>query len=662
LFSLEKWLRKLTIEAEAMSDDPKTAWKAAKEIASGLYHHHKKAISMKMRKRDGSLAKTDLENLEVWTPHFTKLYNRIEETRYDPTLLEELTPIAQDHTIGEAPTIDEVQQAFKKMQYEKSPGLNGIPTEAFKNLQGDGLLALYNEIIKVWDDPSYIPKEWTAIKMTILPKKGDLHNPNKWRGIALGDIAAKCIASIITLRLTHHISRHGIEEQCGCLFHKGCTDATFSMKSALQTLKEHGHSTYVLFVDLVKAFDTANRALLWKILEIYGVPTNTIRVIEKLHTNVSYQLNIGDHKTMIPSTVGVKQGDNLGPILFIILMNAVAETLNKKWDFATPDFRRHSNRGKPALGKAQNPKTKGTKFTVTSSYYVDDSAYIFLNRLDLERASKLIVSHYQRFGLTVHRGDNRDAKPESKTEMMFIPGYGQSATPADTAIIELDEHQFFGVCNQFKYLGTTFDSSLDDSIDVKARINKAKGAFATMARFLKDENISRSLRTRLYEATVVNIMLFGCESWALKIDDRQRLEAAHHTFLRSMRNISMLEVKEQRIKNDDIRQQMENCYSIAQIMELRRARWLEKIANMDETRNPRKLLQAWTPQARLRGRPYQTIGRGYRHTVEHYLKTEPEFSNWLPIARDHPHYWRDWVEGKLKLKKGTYRPLKKRRN
>lgn len=77
-----------------------------------------------------------------------------------------------------------------------------------------------------------------------------------------------------------------------------------------------------------------------------------ITVIRKLHTDVMYQLAVGDHKARIPSTVGVIQGDNLGPILFIILMNAVAETLNKIRTFATPDFRCHNNRGKPSLGKA----------------------------------------------------------------------------------------------------------------------------------------------------------------------------------------------------------------------------------------------------------------------------------------------------------------------
>ena len=47
-----------------MNADPHTVWKACKEIAVGLFGHHKNTVSMKMRKQDGNY--TDLENAEVF--------------------------------------------------------------------------------------------------------------------------------------------------------------------------------------------------------------------------------------------------------------------------------------------------------------------------------------------------------------------------------------------------------------------------------------------------------------------------------------------------------------------------------------------------------------------------------------------------------------------
>ena len=88
------------------------------------------------------------------------------------------------------------------------------------------------------------------------PKTGDLSNPNKWRGRTLGDIAAKLISSIIAHQLTQHLCKFGMDEQCGSLFGKGCVDATFTLKKALQQLQEQGQDTHVLFVDLVKAYDS----------------------------------------------------------------------------------------------------------------------------------------------------------------------------------------------------------------------------------------------------------------------------------------------------------------------------------------------------------------------------------------------------------------------
>eukprot|EP00980_Cylindrotheca_fusiformis_P002310 scaffold535_cov65-Cylindrotheca_fusiformis.AAC.12 len=123
-----------------------------------------------------------------------------------------------------------------------------------------------------------------------------------------------------------------------------------------------------------------------------------------------------------------------------------------------------------------------------------------------------------------------------------------------------------------------------------------------MANGLKDRKISTKLRLMTYEATVLSILLFGCESCALKQADRQRLESIHQTCLRAMANITMFDVKEKRIHNEKIREMMGNYYTFHQTMEIRRLRWLEKLAEklaaMPETRNPRKICISWIPQLR----------------------------------------------------------------
>jgi hypothetical protein len=104
------------------------------------------------------------------------------------------------------------------------------------------------------------------------------------------------------------------------------------LKTALQTLREHNQETWVLFVDLVKAYDTVNREMLWKILKIIGVPDNLlIMVLKKLYADVTINLNVGDNLEQFLSTSGVKQGDNLAPGLLIFVIHAVSNSLDKKW-------------------------------------------------------------------------------------------------------------------------------------------------------------------------------------------------------------------------------------------------------------------------------------------------------------------------------------------
>ena len=120
----------------------------------------------------------------MFQKHFTKLYNQVEGTAYDPEVLNEITCIETDQELGNQPSEREIRNAVKKMRFEKSPGPNGIPTEAYKCLEGEGFKILQKIILKVWNNHEYVPEEWRKITLSVLPKTGDLSNPNKWRGIA----------------------------------------------------------------------------------------------------------------------------------------------------------------------------------------------------------------------------------------------------------------------------------------------------------------------------------------------------------------------------------------------------------------------------------------------------------------------------------------------
>jgi hypothetical protein len=88
---------------------------------------------------------------------------------------------------------------------------------------------------------------------------------------------------------------------------------------------------YIEFVNLVKAYDTANHKLLIDILRRYGAPLKFATAIEMIYHNKTYVLNIKNEVEEIPQSVGVCQGDNMAPVLFLFLMTAFAETLKLVW-------------------------------------------------------------------------------------------------------------------------------------------------------------------------------------------------------------------------------------------------------------------------------------------------------------------------------------------
>ena len=94
---------------------------------------------------------------------------------------------------------------------------------------------------------------------------------------------------------------------------------------------------------------------------------------------------------------------------------------------------------------------------------------------------------------------------------------------------------------------------MKDDLDIRRRTNQVNGAFATIKRVLCNKDIPAKLREQLYDATVINTLLWGCKSWALTEELQRKLEVYHHRFQWKMVGITIYNVKDNYISNKQVR-------------------------------------------------------------------------------------------------------------
>ncbi len=233
----------------------------------------------------------------------------------------------------------------------------------------------------------------------------------------------QCLYLTVLIIWTTH---HGIRFQFGGTPELGCRDSLFTLKVLLNAQWNHDLALYLGFIDLVKAYDTANHTLLLRILERYCAPPKFVVAIQAIYTDNICVLKIEKETVENPQTIGICQGDNMAPVLFLFLMTVFAETLEIIWrEQAIPILKvvtasdDNLINGKicshtPAMFTSQNL----TAYEIIQCIYVDDGAFPFGSREDLTRGMEVIFHHFDRFGLEMHicRGSS-----PSKIECVFFP-------------------------------------------------------------------------------------------------------------------------------------------------------------------------------------------------------------------------------------------------
>jgi hypothetical protein len=160
----------------------------------------------------------------------------------------------------------------------------------------------------------------------------------------------------------------------------------------------------------------------------------------------------------------------------------------------------------------------------------------------------------------------------------------------------------------FTYLGSDTWYDLIDSPDIKKRKSKASQAMGLLSNIWRNQFIELKTKHSFFLAIPINLLLWGCEAWALKESDFDRLDTFFHRSIRRILGINMMKVREERIKNEEVRKEFFNTHDICSTMiAARQPNYIGKvICHPNPNHLPLQLLSAWVNHKRPRGGPLTT--------------------------------------------------------
>ena len=201
----------------------------------------------------------------------------------------------------------------------------------------------------------------------------------------LMDVCSKIFSLVMNGRAFHLLELHGTRFQFGGTPTLGCQDGLFMLKTLLNAHKNHNLPSLVAFVDLVKAYDTANHNLILKVLKKYGAPPKFVAAVKTMYTDLKVVLKIDKEIHDIIQSVGFHQGNNMAPVFFLFLMCAAAETLESAWKQANVQVLTvvHSpyNAMEAGCVRGHTPRmylsSRLTAYKIYQLLYVDNCAFPF---------------------------------------------------------------------------------------------------------------------------------------------------------------------------------------------------------------------------------------------------------------------------------------------
>lgn len=468
-----------------------------------------------LNKASGQETKMGNIKTSAFLQHFSKL-NQMANTKsnsFDPRKIS----FDLNEEINKPISESEIWVQIKNLKNNKSAGIDFVTNELLKNCP-DSMITIICNYFNLVLNTGIVPSDWTkGIIKPIFKNKGSIDDPDNYRGITLLSCIGKLFTSVVNKRLSDYVEATGIlgEEQAGFREGYSTLDHIFVLYSIIDLYLHKKKRIYCAFIDYKKAFDLIDRTSLWSKLISSGINGKVITVIYNMYNNAKSCVMNGYQKSnFFNCNVGVRQGENLSPLLFAMYLNDFELFISKRFSGLSSI----SNDIKTYLSD-DDVEVFLKLFTLL---YADDTIVFAESETELQQALDAVYDYCKTWHLTVNTSKTK-ITVFSRGKVRKYPDF-----KFGTSSIE--------VVDDFNYLGVKFNYNNKFKKGINKQVNQARRAMFSLISKARKLELPIDIQLELFDQLVGPILLYGCEIWGF--DNLSHIEQFHLKFCKQILQVN----------------------------------------------------------------------------------------------------------------------------
>ena len=419
-----------------------------------------------------------------WHSHFSNLLAK----QNDPTKTDNLNNFVKDNVdslqtkLDDPITVVDLQFALKDLKNNKASSFDRISNEILKTsgkICKDVFLHLFNSIGK----SCFYPSPWKKDILHPIHKANEKDDPNNFRGISIASCFGKLYIKILKNRLQNFLDENNfISRNQGSGKKMSRTSDHLMVIQFLidKIVKGEKKKLYACFVDVKKAYDcTSRELLLYKLMTEYGIGGNFLKILQAMYDKHEVYVRVSDGLLQpIQTTVGLKQGCGISPLLFNLFIDKITSIFDKTCD--------------PVSLAGED---------LSSLLWADDLVLVSSSPEGLQNCINKTFAFYDDLGLELNT---------KKTKVLIFNARG----------LKLTNHTFsVGGCNleivdNYQYLGIKLKPSGSLQFATGDLFDKANRAWFAISNVLyQHKKLAVKKALQLFDSLIRPILLYAAEFW-----------------------------------------------------------------------------------------------------------------------------------------------------